>query len=450
MFRLIAYFTIIALVSGVITWLGNNSGDLELNWLGYRITMNVATGLVALTLLTIIIFLLFQLLWWLIRLPTNMTSRNNQRKLEKGWVAITRGMTALIEHDNKRAQKYSRKLLSSMENEPLAHMMAAFTAQQAGNINEARKHYESLLEFKDTEMVGIRGLLVSAGEQGKLERAIELAERAFKKDQEARGITPLLLSLYKKAGKWNEALNLIETKTSLLSNLIGKNDSGDHTDWKKAKGFVLHMQARSAERNGEIESAFTLYRSALEATPYSVPLLLDYAGLAGTLSNNQKLLSAIEKCWKHSTHPELAEKYVNLHEDKTIKSKIKAAKKLAAKNPEDIESCIILASIYGSDGDYFNAREALKPALIQKETIRLTSMMAEFWKKDKSSDPEKAEEWERRARNAIADDTWVCIECHSIHEAWASTCEDCESVDSIEWGSPKPKRSNSPKLPLLG
>jgi HemY protein len=115
--------------------------------------------------------------------------------------------------------------------------------------------------------------------------------------------------------------------------------------------------------------------------------------------------------------------------------RIGVVRRLAARNPDDIESHLALARASLDAGLWGEARRHLETAGGTSPPVRVCRLMAEVEERA-HADQAKVHDWLARAAVAPADRSWSCSACGAHHETWRSVCESCGAFGTLQWRAP--------------
>ena len=142
---------------------------------------------------------------------------------------------------------------------PVVLLLSAEAASRQGNPDAARRAYAALLDRRDTEFLGLRGLIGQALRAGDDAAALPLAERARALRPDAPWLADNLLRLQARAGNWQAARETLNTAARRRVLTASAERHG--------RGVVLYELSRSAERSGDLGRASRLAAQAQQLAP---------------------------------------------------------------------------------------------------------------------------------------------------------------------------------------
>src|SRR5215470_15299025 len=114
-------------------------------------------------------------------------------------------MVAVAAGDAQEARRYAKRADLLLADPPLTLLLSAQAAQLDGDEGAAKKFFAAMLERRETEFLGLRGLLnqaLRAGDQG---AALRLAERAAALRPDAQWVILSRFDLEVREGHWEAA-----------------------------------------------------------------------------------------------------------------------------------------------------------------------------------------------------------------------------------------------------
>ena len=421
MIRIVFFLLLVTVVALGATWIADRPGEIAVTWQGWRVTTSVTVALVLLAALLVLTIVFWSLFRFVVSAPGNVTLFLRERREERGWRALSRGMIAVGAGNLQLARKSASEAQKVLGSEPLAMLLAAQAAQLDGDAPRAEAEFRAMLAQPETRLLGLRGLYVEARRRNDVLAARASAEEAAKSDARILWASEALLEFQSLSGEWDEALATVEREA--------KAKTIDKVTAKRRRAVLLTAQGLTIE-HGDSEKALVLAREAAKLAPALVPA----AALAGRLEaksgNARRANRVIEKTWMISPHPELADAYAR--EKDSSAERVKRIKALARKTPDHPEAAIAVARAAIDAQDFIAAREALV-SFAAAPTQAMCLMMAEIESVERS-DHGKAREWTVRAVRAKRDPAWVAD--GFIAERWLPASPLTGRLDAFEWKEP--------------
>lgn len=421
MTRLLIFLVLITCFSIATMWFIENDGSVVINWMGYRIQTSTAFVTLASVILLVFLSIIIQILLWIKNAPKRYRKARLEKKRSRGLTALTEGFAAVAAGDAKQAKKLTKKAANNLGSIPLTKLLSAQTAQLDGDRELAKAHYTAMLESKETEIIAIKGLLIEARQDGDLEKAIFLAEKAVRLRPDADWAVSILLDLYKRTRRYKEAEYILDF--ALKRKLVSKDE------YNHVISVIYAAQSMEDYRHSNFAEALKLAEKAYKLQPNFNPIIINYTRILAE-DNRKKAARIIEEAWKNNPCSTLSDIYTDLFMSEHIEKRIKRIEKLMTINPDHYESHLAMAKICLKSGSLSKARNHLKIALSAAETSAICKMMADL-ERQEGSDTDIISNWLKRAQHAPSDDIFFCNECGYKDHFWHANCPDCSAFDSM-------------------
>src|ERR1700676_2103607 len=194
--RAVVALILVAAAVAATAFFADHPGRVEIVWQGWQVETSVGVLVLAVALLVLFVTGLALLVGALRRWPGNFRRRRAVRRRRAGEAVLTGGLVALAAGQPAQAQRAARRAEALLA-EPavtgaqpgtpaMPLLLAAEAATQLGDRAGARRAYTALLDHRDSEFLGLRGLIGQALRAGEDTAALHLAERAQRLRPDAR------------------------------------------------------------------------------------------------------------------------------------------------------------------------------------------------------------------------------------------------------------------------
>ena len=425
MIRILLYLLLLAAVAYGADWLLQRPGHVDVVWLDYHVTASAALVFVAVLLLGVLIALLWNVLSFIFGLPSLMALASRQRRREKGYNALSRGLIAAGSGDARAAARASAQASKHLRDDPLALILQAQAARLSGDGSGAEAAFGALAQREDTRVLGLRGLHDEASRRGDKEAARHFAG-------EAHATKPLPWSAQKvledraAAGDWEQALAIVDTSAS--ANLIDR-VAADRQRAVLETAIGLDKEAVSPD------AALSLARSAMKRAPDLVPAVALAARLLTRRGEIRKAAKLIENAWPRCSHPELARAYLDVRPGDSTSDRLARAQTLMRMSSFDPVSRMAVARAAIAAKDFAAARDAMAPLVAEgkRPTVRACLLMADL-EDAEHGDLGQWREWLARASRAPLDAAWVADGI--VYDAWEPASPTTGQLDAFVWQAP--------------
>jgi HemY protein len=423
MIRVILFLVLVGLIALGFAWLADRPGSVAITWLGWRIDTSLTVLAAAVALISATAIVGWSLLRLVLRSPRIIGRARRDRRRERSYRALTKGLVAVGAGDIGAARKFAAEVDRLAPGEPLALLLRAQSAQLSGDRAAAERIFRDMAERSDTRLLGLRGLYVEAQRHEDQVAARHYAEEAAKSATAISWAGRAVLETQLASGDWAGAL------VSLENNWRGK--LIDKQAYRRQRAVLLAAQARALGES-ERERAAALALEATKLAPGLVPAAVLAGGLLAEAGEVHKAARILETAWKANPHPDIAETYAYLKLGETARARLNRVQALARLAPGHVESAFAVARAALDAREFAVARTALAPLAITP-TRRAASLMAEIETLDRG-DEGRAREWMARALRAAPDPAWVAD--GFVSDRWMPVSPVSGRLDAFEWKVP--------------
>ncbi len=425
MIKLLLRFAVLVALAFAFTWMANQPGTMSVTWLGYQID-EIPVYLAMLAFF--ILFFVIWFVWWVIRLvfctPGAVGGFFRSRRHRKGIDALSKGMVAVSAGDATTARKQALQAKKLVADSPLAHLLEAQAAQLRGDNSRVSQIYKEMLDDPETEVVALRGLYVAARKQGDEAAARDYAERANRRDGSLAWASTAVSGYLSSDGDWPAVDSLIDRQRR-----AGVLDR-DEANAKRA--VVLTAQAMEVERD-DPAAAIDLATRAHKLNPALVPAAVVAGRVQAEQGSLRKAARILEKTWRLSPHPEIADTYVHARAGDSAQDRLRRVKELLRVSDGGVEGAVALTHVAIDARDWRAARKALEPHVTERPPVRLCMLMAEI-EEGEFGNTGKAREWLSRAVRAPRDPAWTAD--GFVSESWLPVSPVSGELGAFAWKVP--------------
>src|SRR5438876_495198 len=422
MIRVIVYLIVLAALAYGAVWLAERPGEVAITWQGERIDTSVMVAAVAVVAVAVAAVLVWSILRAIMQAPHAIARYRRERRGQRGYRAVSRGLIAVGSGDARRAQKFTAEALRIAPREPLTLLLTAQSAQLAGDRDAAVATFQEMAARDDTRVLGLHGLFVEAQRRHDHAAALGFAEEAARHDSTPVWAAQAVLEFRCVAGDWTGALERLDR--NLKRKLI------DRRTYRRQRAVLLTAQAQALAASEPARGA-ALAREAAKLAPDLVPAAALAGRLLGEAGERRKASRVIERAWRVNPHPDLAAAYAALRPGDSARQRLSRVEALAAKRPADAEAALAVARAALDAQEFSVARSALAP-YTGSPRKRVAALMAEL--EMAQGDEGRAREWMARALNARRDPAWTADAFVSDH--WLPISPVSGRLDAFEWKDP--------------
>ena len=451
LFKILLFVALIGAATIGAGYLLDSEGGIMVTVAGTEYTLQPLQSVIALLVLVVAIWITLKVLSFLIALlrfiagdETAITRYFNRGRERRGYKALTDAMMALASGDGRAAVAQAAKAEKYLKRPELTNLLTAQAAEMAGDTAKATETYKKLITNDATRFVGVRGIMKQKLADGDTETALKLAEKAFALKPRHAETQDVLLKLQAQKGDWGGARTTLNAK--LKSGTLPRD-----VYTRRSAVLALSEASRVLDDGASIDEK----EAAIEANRLS-PDLVPAAVLAARAyiakGKPRNALRVIRKAWEAQPHPDLAAAFAEIEPNESAKSRLERFKVLTRSHPDHRETRLLLTELNLAAEDFPEARRALGDLYETDPDTRVLTLMAAIERGEGKPD-KVVRGWLAKAVTAPRGPQWVCENCGHPHAAWAPTCENCESFDTLSWTRPVETAATSATgldmLPLL-
>ncbi|MDH3659633.1 MAG: heme biosynthesis protein HemY [Alphaproteobacteria bacterium] len=428
MIRLIIFLIIAIAAAWLSVWFADNPGEVKITepWFGNSFSPPFGILILGVLAFGVAIAFLYELYRTVVTAPKKFSRHRRQKRKERGYQELATGLVAAAAGDVNAAKASTRRAEKLLEKAPTTLLLGARSAQLDGNDDEARGKFKEMLQHKETEFLGLRGLLAQAIKDGDREEAIKLAKKAYLRRPNTPWVLTTLFDLQTEGGEWREAMATVNDMAR--QKLIDAQTATRH------RAILLHLQAEKKDEEGRAQEAFDNAKKAHKLLPGLAPIAVNAARLAVKNDRPRPARKILETSWKVEPHPALARALAGLDADQSPTERYKTIERLHKLNPNSLEGELALAEQAAAAEQWPAAREALERAVELGATASVFRMFAEV-ERATGGDADKIQGWLAKAVDAPSDPTWLCKATGETQARWSAFGPDGK-FDSLRWGSP--------------
>ncbi|MDB3953197.1 heme biosynthesis protein HemY [Alphaproteobacteria bacterium] len=416
----------VAVVLGEV-WLVDHPGDVTVYWRGYRIDTSVAIVLHVLAFLVAVFAIAYRLWSALRRAPQQIRLRGQLRRERRGYDALSQGLIAAASGDSAGALRNAKKAGALLNSPPIAKLLTAQAAELTGDKAIARENFQALADDPQTALLGIRGLMAQARNNGNSEEALRLANEAYRLRPSAEGLLGQRLELQIEGNCWVDAEATVQEAV--------KRKEMDAEEGAVLRAAMMFEQARLAMLSQENEGALLLLQAATKLHPQFIAGQAKLAEQLGAIKKVRRASRIIEKCWTATPHPSLAAVYRALEPELDAVAQVKRFETLFKCNIDHVESHLAVAEAALAAKLWGQARFHLEKVSESGITPRLCRLMATL-EEAQFQDRDKAQNWLAQTAMAEPDMAWLCGSCGVESAFWGVRCSKCGVFNEIAWEKP--------------
>lgn len=421
----------LGLLVALVVWVADRPGFVKIEWLEYTFTVHVGLFLLAAMATILVAIFIYNIIRAFVTFPASYRRYRGIKDQEKGYEALTIGLSAVAAGDAKKAVRQARRATRYLKGDTgLPLLLEAQAARLEGREEDALESFAGLLEDKNAAFLGVRGLLQAALDAQKYDKALEVAQQALTLHPKQPWILRTAYDLEIRLRHWDGALETLKRAE--------KAKAIEAEKARRDRGAILIAQAEELEHAGDEDAALKLLAKAFKLDEGFVPAAVRLARLENKNGAHRKAVSVIRKSWKASPHPDLANIWNGLIKPGKAGEplarmhwfeKLLAAKADTAQGQIAAGRVALEEKLWGEARTYFMRALELEPSA---EIYRLLATLEEQAGQSKTA----VQGWLEKADEAEPDHVWICSETGRIYDEWSPVALPHGSFNTIEWGLP--------------
>ena len=449
--KIILFIAAVTLLTFGATQLMDVDGGATIGMAGYEITLSPLQMVFSLVAMVVAVWLLLKLGAFLVASfkflngdETAISRYFDRNRERKGFEALSEGMMALASGEGHLAMTKAARADKLLNKPQLTNLLTAQAAEMTGDRKTAEPTYKKLLEDDKTRFVGVRGIMKQKLQDGDTDTALKLAQKAFALKPKHVDTQDVLLKLQAEKEDWKGARETLGAK--LKSGSLPR-------DVHKRRDAVLALsEARDILQDGKSIEAREAAIEANRLSPDLIPAAVMAARGYIAQDNARYAARVLTTAWAAQPHPDIAAAFAEIAPNEAADARIKRFRTLIKQTPDHPEAKMLLAELHIAAEDFPQAKRALGDLVTTDPTARSLTLMAAI-EKGQGAEDVVVRGWLTRALTAPRGPQWICDNCQHIHGAWAPTCDNCGSFDTLGWKTPPANDVAMPKgtemLPLI-
>ncbi len=423
MTRVFIFLALLLAAALGFAWLADRPGTVALTWQNRVHEVDIITAVLAIAGLSLLLSIAWALLGGLIRLPGILSLASRNRRKARGYQAVSRGLVAVSAGDARLAQKQAGEAERLLGREPLTLLLAAQSAQLAGDAGRAEKAFGGMLDDAETKIVGLRGLHIEAQRKGDGQAARFYADEAHRLSPGSDWASQAALASLCRDRDWLGAMALVEQAAS--RRLIDKDTA------RRQRAVLLTADALDKSA-AEPDAAFRAAQEAVRLDSKLAPAAAFLGRKTSEKGDYARASKILEAAWSGEPHPDVAEAYLNVRLGDSARDRLKRARALMRLKPGHPEARLTLARAAIDAKEFAVARETLETLVLEAPTVRACVLMAEL-EEQEGGNLGLVREWLARASRAGRDKAWVAD--GKVSETWLPVSPSGK-VGGYDWATP--------------
>ncbi|HBR69655.1 MAG TPA: hypothetical protein DEA55_09800 [Rhodospirillaceae bacterium] len=301
MIRAIIFMVKVALLVALAVWVADRPGTVAIEWMEYKLTLQMGVFLLLFLLTVLLAIAIFGVIKGVADFPKSFRRYREYVRRDKGYKALTLGLTAVAAGDAKSAQYQAHRATRMLKDDNgLPLLLKAQAARMNNKEDEARETFALLLQDKNAAFLGVRGLLQAAIDAQNYPKALELGREALRLHPKQPWILRMVYDLEIKMQDWEAA-----RKTLYRAEKAGAVEAPKA---KSDRVAMLLAEADSALQEDHRELALGILKKAHAQDPTFAPTVTRLAKMQKSLDwidTARHFVPEDQKCytwWSYRNH----------------------------------------------------------------------------------------------------------------------------------------------------
>lgn len=417
-------------IAAAAAWLAMQRGAVTIEWRDY--TVSLQAGFFLASLLVVILFSIFvyAVLRGISRIPKVWSRYRKEIRRERGYRALTQGLSAIAAGDEKAAAQHSRKALAYLpQDKGLPILLQAQVARMQGHHEEAQRGFAELLDNRDTAFLGARGLLLEAMERGDEVSTQKILDKALKLQPRQPWLIKLAYGRALKAQRWGDARALLKR--------LEKAGGIDFSAVRSDRAAIFIAEADEKLLQGFRGEARSLLQAALKLRPHFVPAIKRLAGLQMYVGRRRSAQKMVEAAWRVQDHPDLPrlwEAVMPPHKVADTGARMRWMERLLQINPNNAAGYAAVARLAAEQKMWGEARMHLQKAIALNPDADLYGRLADL--EERIGVGSAAARWRDLAQQASPPMCWVCAQTGKSYADWTAFAPPHGAFNTMAWAMP--------------
>lgn len=414
----------VLLLALAFAWVGQSQGQLHLEWEDYALEATASGVLLLLLACVIGGWAAIQGVRFLLNLPGGQRRFFRRRAQERGLVALNQAFLALAKGDMSAAEKQQRNAERNLPNMALPLLLGAQIATQRRDSVRQQQLLQRMLDIPDARPLAARSLLAEALAREDIASAQLYATQALEAAPKDPDIQTLRLQLLLRQRAYSQAQDALHEWRSKRQ--IKKAHAA------RLESLLLTCEGTDLLTRRDYAGAVRLLEQATKLSPNWLPALLPLAEGYQAMQQASPLRKLVEKQWRNSPHPKLAELHQTASASVAPQAYLKQVQSITRALPDRAESLLWLASAAERMADWNLAREYAQRAVLAHPSREAYQLLARLEQRLAPQSPANSLEFRAKA-DIAAPLEWHCEQCSSTARQWQLDCPNCHAVDSLRW-----------------
>ena len=413
---------ILAVVAATASWLSNQPGTMQIEWLGWRMELPTSLAVVVILAFGVITVFFDRLFRTIVGIPGWLGGKLRQRRDDAGHRALTLGFLAVSAGEPAQASKYASRAGRLMKAPQLTGLLAAQASHLNGDHQAASRYFTSLLDDPETVFLGHIGLMRLAIDNQDATKARDSARAALAIKPTSVLAARHLLKLETERADWQAALPALDVISKVQKKSKNKSRNSDQAQNLMRQRCALEFLRAGDLQVSDRQAAMSALVASLKIDPGFLPALIMLADLYLEDESYVKAAKILEKGFQRTPHSALVERLKHAwksNDGQFIARLVKLLKKVNKKHHRLAYHLVAAqARAVGLDG------EAERLLCDGNNIVGKDQATCNATDNDEVNPSDDRQPF------------WQCLCCKNLNEDWEPFCPACYEFASLVWQRP--------------
>ncbi|MBI04260.1 MAG: hypothetical protein CMI96_00405 [Pelagibacteraceae bacterium] len=357
---------------------------------------------------------------------SNYLLNTKYKKIEKGYSYFVEAMIALANKDNKNAVIYHKKMNNYLKDGVSLSLLLKSEVLKIEKNNEAlSKVYEVMIKSKNTEALGLRGLMEQNLNNQDYHHAFLYGERLFFLNPKIEKLYDTLINIIVRTKNWNQMISISDhayNKKIIDKFTLNENKS------------IAYYEMSKIKFDSDINDSSKLIQKALHLKKNFTPYIKLYLEIIAKQENSSRLTKFVKKYWFEYPNSSLRNILIEIIQKNNLGS-IDFVQNLVKHNYSKEESKKLLIYFAIKNENWDLARNTIKGLIGTNPSKEICNFMSDI-EIGEFNDMQKSDAWKLRAQNAPLENLWICRITNKTQTEW-EPLSISGYFNSLEWKQPK-------------
>ncbi len=435
-------FLFVFLFIVLVIWQADKTALVEVSWRSFNFQLSLICAF--LYLLAAIVLVMFMVavvykVFYMQQYQARYIAKNknpqsseetiilNRNEVNRSMMLLVDSMVSITEGDLQKAKNCLAELKKIIGDDIIIDILRLKIYKGEKNFDKMEELSAKLENNPNLRLVGFKADIEAKMQKKQFEEALKTANKAFKIRQDLYWVIESAFKLRVKSGDWEGALQVLNS--GYQKDIIKKDN------YEKFKSVVLYELAKELKDTGDNVNFYKFCSQALECSPDFVPAALLMAEYY--MENDKQLRKAskvLQKAWRLNPTIGVAKAYLNLWPEDTDLERVQRMESLALINGKNISvNNLMLADLYCKAKLWTKAKSEFEIFLINNPASKKIAKTIAYYEKEANNNEKAATNWQKKAKECVDDDVWVCQSCGHVSSKWHAYCKKCDEVGAFNW-----------------